>query len=72
MIAHELTGHAYDDDAGKANQAVNPLTGIRMTEHSAMNAENKFNRAFGRPEANKFGEKLLDPPTGTRIRIPKE
>lgn len=61
MIAHELYGNAYDSNYGqlKRNQ-IDPNSGIRESENSAMDAENEFNKGAGRPEAKCYGDKPLD------------
>jgi hypothetical protein len=59
MIAHELAGHAYDDDQGIRNPSEDPATGTRIEEENAMAAENNFNRAVGRDLSNAYGDEPL-------------
>jgi RHS repeat-associated protein len=54
IIAHELPGHAYEFDKGKLDRSVDPSTGIKRSEESAMAAENRFNKDAGRKEQQTY------------------
>lgn len=48
-LAHELLGHGGDKDKGAIDRSVNPETGERRSEESAMDAENEYQDAAGEP-----------------------
>lgn len=48
-VAHELLGHGGDKDKGVIDRSVNPNTGERRSEESAMDAENEYKDAVGEP-----------------------
>jgi RHS repeat-associated protein len=60
MLAHEVYGHAYDSDNGELNRQRNPETGLRESEHSAMKAENLFNKGADRPIEKCYDGRALD------------
>ena len=61
MVVHELYGHSYQADRGELNdREINLISGIKESEHSAVDAENIFNRDAGRPEEKCYGNKPLD------------
>ena len=59
MVAHELFGHGFDSDQGQLNREINPATGLRFSEESAMAAENNFNKSAGRDPQRNRGDKPL-------------
>jgi hypothetical protein len=61
MIAHEVYGHSYDSDRGNLRDMVtNQTSGLKESEHSAMKAENIFNRDAGRKAEKCYGSDPLD------------
>ena len=47
ILAHELLGHGLDKDQGVIDRSVNPATGEKRSEESAMAAENEYKDAVG-------------------------
>ena len=47
VLTHELLGHGLDKDRGKIDRSINPETGEKRSEESAMQAENEYKDAVG-------------------------
>jgi RHS repeat-associated protein len=47
VLAHELLGHGGDKDQGVIDRSINPKTGERKSEESAIHAENEYKDAVG-------------------------
>tara|TARA_R100001224_G_scaffold65643_1_gene39448 strand:- start:804 stop:1838 length:1035 start_codon:yes stop_codon:yes gene_type:complete len=61
MVAHELLGHSYDSDRGELQDMEdNPVSELKESEHSAMEAENLYNEGTGRPQEPCYGNHPLD------------
>lgn len=61
MAAHGLLGHSYDADQGQLQDMVdNPVSGLKESEHSAMEAENLYNDGVGRDQNPCYGKTPLD------------
>jgi uncharacterized protein RhaS with RHS repeats len=62
IIAHELLGHAYNDDRGKFDDiSRDPKTGVKIGEESAVEAENEYRKAAGMKQRTTYmGVKVQD------------
>jgi len=47
VLAHEILGHGLDKDNGVMDRSINPSTGERRSEESAMGAENEYKDSVG-------------------------
>jgi RHS repeat-associated protein len=47
VLTHELLGHGGNKDSGNMDRSINPATGERKSEESAMAAENEYKDAVG-------------------------